>query len=84
MKAINLFNKWAKLGKDEGMVVNHKHSVDYMLSLIPHEILCNPFSFLDVGCGNGWVVRKMSTLNQCTHTIGIDGAKSMIQKANQK
>ena len=81
MDSINLFNEWATLGKDEGMAINHSPSVEYMLSLIPHEILLNSFSFLDIGCGNGWVVHKMSQMNNCECSIGIDGAKNMIQKA---
>ena len=41
----------------------------------------NNFIFLDAGCGNGWVVRKVSKLKNCTKAIGIDGSKKMIEKA---
>jgi len=81
MQAINLFNHWVTLGKDSGMESNHAKSVQYMLSLIPDLILMNSFSFLDVGCGNGWVVRKMQALSNCNLSIGIDGSKNMINKA---
>ena len=81
MKAIDLFNHWVTLGKDSGMESNHAESVKYMLSLIPNRILMNTFSFLDVGCGNGWVVRKMQAYSNCNLSIGIDGSKNMIKKA---
>jgi len=42
------------------------------------------FSFLDVGCGNGWVVRKVSQLEKCVLAEGIDGAPEMISKAKLK
>ena len=81
MRAINLFNKWVSLGKDDGMETNHAPSVDYMLDLIPSSILNQKFSFLDIGCGNGWVVRKVSQFMQCNDAVGIDGSDNMIKKA---
>ena len=81
MQAIDLFNHWVTLGKDSGMESNHAESVKYMLSLIPNRILMNTFSFLDIGCGNGWVVRKMKAHSNCNLSIGIDGSKNMINKA---
>ena len=81
MKAINLFNHWVDLGKDEGMEVNHTPSVNHMLHLIPSNILDSQFSFLDIGCGNGWVVKKMSSFKNCIRSVGVDGAEKMIKKA---
>ena len=43
-----------------------------------------PFLFLDVGCGNGWVVRKIAEENNCKKAIGIDKSKNMILQANVK
>ena len=37
--------------------------------------------FIDAGCGNGWVVRKVSNNRNCLKAIGIDGSKKMIEKA---
>ena len=84
MKAINLFNKWVELGKDDGMEVNHTPSVDYMFNLIPKKILKSNFTFLDVGCGNGWVVKKTSSMKECVSAVGIDGSENMIKKAISK
>lgn len=81
MQAIDLFNKWVNLGKDDGMEMNHTPSVDYMLNLIPNRIMTKQFRFLDIGCGNGWVVKKISHIKNCDFSVGIDGAEKMIQKA---
>ena len=80
MKAINLFNSWAQLGKDSGMELNHAKSVDYMISFIQSKF-SKKFKFLDIGCGNGWVVRKISNYPFCDESVGIDGANEMIKKA---
>jgi len=80
-KAIKTFNEWANLGKDLGMEKNHSPSVIKMLDLIPNQILSKNFSFIDIGCGNGWVVRKIKSKKNCIHSVGIDGAEKMIKKA---
>ena len=84
MNAINLFNKWVDLGKDDGMVTNHRPSVDYMISLIPKTLISQKFSFIDIGCGNGWVVKQLSSMSKCSCAVGIDGAINMIKKARLK
>jgi len=43
-----------------------------------------PFSFLDIGCGNGWVVRKIAQLPKCKKAVGIDKSKNMIKRAVSK
>tara|TARA_B100001029_G_C15043167_1_gene445139 strand:- start:865 stop:1476 length:612 start_codon:yes stop_codon:yes gene_type:complete len=78
---IKTFNSWAKENKDIGMEKNHDQSVQYMLKQIPSSILVNKFSFLDIGCGNGWVVRKVNNSENCIKSVGIDGAENMIKKA---
>ena len=52
-----------------------------MLDLIPKHILSKAFSFIDIGCGNGWVVRKSKDLKKTVFSPGIDGADKMIKKA---
>ena len=42
-----------------------------------------PFSFIDAGCGNGWVVRKVTELPNCYAALGVDGSEKMIQKAKK-
>ena len=79
--ATDIFNEWALSGKDKGMEKNHEAAVKEMLSYLirGQEV---PFSFIDAGCGNGWVVRKMKDHPLCEKAIGVDGAEDMIRKAN--
>ena len=42
------------------------------------------FSFLDVGCGNGWVVRAMAENTKCSRALGIDVSAGMIKTAKSK
>jgi trans-aconitate methyltransferase len=41
------------------------------------------FSFLDLGCGNGWVARNVSKNSLCAKAVGIDGAEQMIINAKK-
>ena len=81
--AIDIFGQWAEQGKDVGMEKGHASSVDEMLDFALEERLNigKKFSFLDLGCGNGWVVRKVQEHDLCNKAIGIDGAYQMIDNA---
>ena len=76
---VEFFDDWAKSNKDKGMELNHLTSVNEMLKL------CLPksqsFTFLDAGCGNGWVVNHVDNVLNCISASGVDGSKSMIKKA---
>ncbi|HIB24053.1 MAG: nodulation protein S NodS [Methanobacteriota archaeon] len=77
--ATDIFSEWAEQGRDIGMEKGHSASVSEMLeSAIPH--LPQPFSAIDIGCGNGWVVRKLATLG-ARRVEGVDGASEMIANA---
>ena len=78
--ATNFFSEWAETGKDEGMEKGHADSVDFMFEILDSKFN-NSFSALDVGCGNGWVVRKFNKAERCKLSMGVDGAEKMIQKA---
>ncbi len=80
---IDLFNEWAKAGKDERMAETHEPSVVKMLNYI-YKIYDRNYTFIDAGCGNGWVVKKISSQKNCIEAIGVDGSKRMIQKARLK
>ena len=86
LKATDVFGEWAILGKDEGMEEGHASSVDEMLkfSLKERTLINQNFNFLDLGCGNGWVVRKVINNPLCEIAIGIDGAEQMISKAKSQ
>tara|TARA_B100000945_G_scaffold265769_1_gene225336 strand:+ start:110 stop:727 length:618 start_codon:yes stop_codon:yes gene_type:complete len=81
-KATDIFSDWALEGRDIGMENNHTTAVNKMLKKIIN-FYVNPFSFVDAGCGNGWVVRKMSNHPLCIKSIGVDGALEMIKKAKK-
>ena len=80
-KVTKTFDKWANTGRSELMEKEHTKSVIKFLKSIKFE---KPFSFLDVGCGNGWVVRKIASNENCKLAVGIDKSKNMINKANSK
>ena len=80
--ATTLFNEWAEIGKDKGMEKGHADSVNFMFDQLSPKFK-KPFSALDVGCGNGWVVRKFNKMETCKVAMGVDGAKKMIQKAQE-
>ena len=77
---IEVFNNWAEIGKDEGMADGHRSAVLQMLEL---SLPKRPFSFLDAGCGNGWVVRLVKNMEDCLLSEGIDGSVKMIEKARE-
>lgn len=75
------FDKWALSGRSEHMEQEHSKAVLKLLDSVSFE---KPFSFLDVGCGNGWVVRKIAKLDSCKKAVGIDKSKNMIKLAKSK
>jgi SAM-dependent methyltransferase len=74
------FDEWAQNGRAELMEKEHGKNVLKFLEKISFD---KPFSFLDVGCGNGWVVRTISANPNCKKAIGIDKSKKMITQANK-
>jgi SAM-dependent methyltransferase len=84
-KPTEIFGKWAEEGKDVGMEKGHATSVKDMLDFALQERtnIGKNFSFLDLGCGNGWVARKISKNSLCAKAVGIDGAEQMIINAKK-
>jgi len=80
-KTSRLFDKWAKTGRAEEMEKGHGTTVNKFLDKL---VFDKSFTFLDIGCGNGWVVRKISQLPNCKKAIGIDKSRTMIKKAKEK
>ena len=76
---VEVFSDWVHLGKDDGMERAHLPAVENMLDYAIKDL--KSFSFIDAGCGNGWVVRKVAQLSECTSGVGIDGSQKMINKA---
>ena len=85
-KAIDIFGEWAEQGKDVGMENTHAMPVKEMIdfALEEREKIGKNFSFLDLGCGNGWVVRDVANNTLCGQSVGIDGARQMIANAESR
>ena len=71
--ATEVFGEWAEKGKDIGMEKGHALAVEDMISFATQERtnLKRNFSFLDLGCGNGWVVRMLENNQLCVRSVGI-------------
>ena len=84
--AVAVFNEWAELDKDLGMEKGHADAVTEMLdfALKERHRIDNDFTFLDLGCGNGWVVRRVVDDPLCSKARGIDGADQMIAHAKHE
>ena len=80
-KTSKVFDSWAKAGRAEEMEGGHGVTVGKFLDSISFD---KPFSFLDIGCGNGWVVRKIAQLPKCKKAVGIDKSKNMIKRSISK
>ena len=75
------FDRWAQSGRAESMENEHGKNVSRFLDSISFE---RSFSFLDVGCGNGWTVRKIGAMDNCKKAVGIDKSKKMITLAKKR
>ena len=80
-KVRKTFDEWAQNGRAELMELEHGKNVSKFLQTISFD---KPFTFLDVGCGNGWVVKKIAREKNCRKAVGIDKSKKMIIQAKQK
>lgn len=76
-----LFDRWAASGRAEMMEKEHGRSVRTFLGRAD---LDGSFAFLDVGCGNGWVVRRVAGLDGCKRAVGVDKSAAMIKNARSK
>lgn len=55
-------------------------AVPFLLDTLPR----GQFSFLDVGCGNGWAARLAASLPNCTRAVGIDSSPGMVRRARAR
>ena len=85
-KAKDVFNEWAENGKDLGMETGHADAVEEMLkfSLKERSEIGEKFSFLDLGCGNGWATRNVYRESLCNRAVGVDGANKMVTNARSR
>ena len=93
IEATDLFGKWAQTeGRVEKMAAGHTPAVSEMLTRLvariqehPSTLGKNNLKFLDIGCGSGWVCRKILNANSYGNMFsvyhGIDGSSDMVLKA---
>ncbi|MDP6899618.1 MAG: class I SAM-dependent methyltransferase [Candidatus Thalassarchaeaceae archaeon] len=80
----DVFSEWADMGKDAGMESGHAPAVQEILAAAFEQMDENfEFDAVDAGCGNGWVVRLLSSRSDCKSAFGVDGAESMIARARE-
>ena len=72
------FNRWAQAGRGEEMEENHLPIVLPMLDLMG---LRSTDRVLDVGCGSGWLVRRLAATLSSGSAMGIDVANEMVRRA---
>jgi ubiquinone/menaquinone biosynthesis C-methylase UbiE len=72
------FNRWAEAGRGEEMEEHHVPIVEPTLALMD---LRPSDRILDVGCGSGWLVRRLAALVPKGSVMGIDVSDEMIRRA---
>ncbi len=75
---MTIFDRWARDGKSDLMEIEHAKTACKFLRMISFG---KQFLFLDVGCGNGWIIRKIAKLKNCKKAVGIDKSIDMIKNA---
>ncbi|MDI1495808.1 MAG: methyltransferase type 11 [Cenarchaeum symbiont of Oopsacas minuta] len=74
----DFFDIWALNGRHQSMENEHSKTAIRFLNTVN---FLDSFSFLDVGCGNGWTVRAMANNPKCAIAVGIDKSPQMIKLA---
>ena len=82
--AIDEFNHWAEIGKDIGMENGHNPSVSRMVEILEERYETKGIeTMLDLGCGNGWMLRKIINKFNIHRALGVDGSDQMIKNAKK-
>ena len=74
------FDRWAEAGRGEHMEEDHLPIVLPMLDMIR---FASDDSVLDVGCGTGWLARRISALVPQGRMAGMDVSSEMVRRARQ-
>jgi SAM-dependent methyltransferase len=72
------FNRWAEAGRGEEMEESHLPIVVPMLGMM--EIRPSD-RILDLGCGSGWLVRRLASILPEGSATGIDVSDEMVRRA---
>ncbi len=74
------FNRWAEAGRGEEMEAHHLPIVDPALALMN---LQPADRVLDVGCGSGWLARRIAARVPQGLVVGIDLSDEMVRRAER-
>jgi arsenite methyltransferase len=74
------FNRWAQSGRGDGMEQDH---LPITLPVIARMRLSAADTVLDVGCGSGWLSRRISKLVPQGRVVGMDISDQMIRVARR-
>lgn len=74
------FNRWAEAGRGAGMERDH---LPITLPVIEKMELTATDNVLDVGCGSGWLSRRLSRLVPEGRVVGMDISEEMIRVARR-
>lgn len=72
------FNQWVQDGRSNGLEPHHRSFFEDMLPLMG---VGNRDRILDIGCGEGWASRLLSSLVPEGLVVGLDVSDEMIRKA---
>jgi len=75
------FNRWAEAGRGDGMEQDHLPITLPVLEKM-HLVACD--SVLDVGCGSGWLSRRIGRMVPEGRVVGMDISDEMIRLARRK
>jgi arsenite methyltransferase len=74
------FNRWAEAGRGEGMEQEH---LPITLPVLEKMRLAPTDNVLDVGCGAGWLSRRLAKLVPEGRVVGMDISDEMIRHARR-
>ena len=74
------FNRWAEAGRGEGMEQDH---LPITLPVLAKMQLAATDNVLDVGCGAGWLSRRLAKLAPEGRVVGMDISDEMIRHARR-
>jgi arsenite methyltransferase len=74
------FNRWAEAGRGEGMEQDH---LPIALPVLEKMRLVSTDNVLDLGCGAGWLSRRISKLVPDGRVVGLDISDEMIRVARR-
>ncbi len=74
------FNRWAEAGRGEGMEQQH---LPITLPVLEKMRLAATDNVLDVGCGSGWLARRLAKSVPEGRVVGMDVSDAMIRVARR-